>query len=445
MRAIPLSSRVTWALTGLVALFLLVICLLAYEAFARMEDSLVDEVLAGQVEVLRHDLDIGTSPDVLAARTGAGGRMRAWVQPPDAPPPEPDLFTQDAGAREVHRDGSTWHTWVEEVPQGRLYVRYDATAHEDRVRVFGGILTAAAAVAIGCAWLLARLLAHRVVAPIRILSERLSSWDRGGTGAPAALGDEASELLEAFNRMQDQVDRSMAFERQFSANLSHELRTPLAALRSDGEMALLDAAADSPLRARLQRMLDQVDAAADSLSGAVAMNSADPARIQPVDLGQVLGQAWFATQAMAQARGLRLSNRIPHGSVYRLDPYALLIVLRNLLRNAIEHAAPATLTVSLEAPATLRLHDDGPGIPADQLARLREWSSGRADLKSGGKTGPTGLGLTIAQRICDLQGWRLTMASAHGGPSSWTEFRLTLPVDECHATTQQSADSQLDS
>ncbi len=445
MRSISLASRVTWALTGSVALFLLVICLLAYEAFARMEDNLVDDVLAGQVQALRHDLSIGEGAAALASRTGGDERIQAWVLPADVPPPEGDLFAQGAGAREVHRQGRTWHTWVETVAQGRLYVRYDATAHEDRVRAFGGILAGGAAAAIGCAWLLARLLARRAVAPIRIVSERLSSWSRGGADAPTARGDEAAQLLDAFNRIQDHVDRSMALERQFAANLSHELRTPLAALRSDVEMALLEASPDSSLRARLQRMLAQVDAAADSLSGAVAMNSADPSRIEDVDLAGALTEAWFAMQPAAQARGLTLLNRIPPGRSCRLDPYALLIVLRNLLRNAIEHAAPATLTISLEEPAILRLRDDGPGIPADRLARLQEWREGRADLKSDGRIGPAGLGLAIAQRVCDLQGWELTIASSHGGPSSWTEFRLSLPPGNPHGPNFVSASGQQDS
>jgi len=290
--------------------------------------------------------------------------------------------------------------------------------------------------ALVCAWLLARRLARRVVAPIRAVSDRLSAWEGGAAADDAVQGDEALQLIEAFNRIQDRVDRSVAFERQFSANLGHELRTPLAALRSDGEMALLDAGQGTPLEARLKRMLVQVDAAASSLAGAAALNSADPARVRRVDLAQALEQAWFALEPMARVRGLALEPLVPPGEIRLLDPDALLIVLRNLLRNAIEHAAPATLRVSLDGNGALVLRDDGPGIEPGRLARLQEWRNGRTDLFAGDlQEAGHGLGLGIAQRVCELRGWRLDVDSVRGGPDSGTVFVLDF----------RSAMSQLDS
>ncbi len=436
-RSSSLARRVIWAVTGTAAVFLLVISLLAYETFARMEDDLVDEVLSGQIAALRDDLGAGLAvPAILPPRWSEGGRVQTWVLPADRPPPLEGMFAAGPGGREIVQAGRTWHTWVETVPQGLLYVRYDATAHEDRVRSFGWILAGGAVLALICAWLLARRLARRVVAPIRAVADRLSAWEGGAFAGEAPGGDEALQLIGAFNRIQDRIDRSVAFERQFAANLGHELRTPLAALRSDCEMARLDAGPGTPLETRLARMMVQVDAAASSLAGAAALNSADPARVRRVELSRALEQAWFALEPMARARGLALDPRIPPGESRFLDPDALLIVLRNLLRNAIEHAAPATLRVGLDEDGALILRDDGPGIDPGRLARMREWRAGRTDLSAAGasETGH-GLGLGIAQRVCELRGWRLSVDSVHGGPDSGTIFRLDF----------RSASGQLDS
>ena len=73
-RPSSLARRVTWAVTGTAAVFLLVISLLAYETFARMEDSLVDEVLSSQIAALRDDLGAGLAvPATLPPRWSEGG------------------------------------------------------------------------------------------------------------------------------------------------------------------------------------------------------------------------------------------------------------------------------------------------------------------------------------------------------------------------------------
>lgn len=83
-----LARRVTWAVTGTAAVFLLVISLLAYETFARVEDSLVDEVLSSQIAALRDDLGAWLAvPATLPPRWSEGGRVQAWVRPADRPPP----------------------------------------------------------------------------------------------------------------------------------------------------------------------------------------------------------------------------------------------------------------------------------------------------------------------------------------------------------------------
>ena len=56
-----------------------------------------------------------------------------------------------------------------------------------------------------------------------------------------------------------------------------------------------------------------------------------------------------------------------------------------------------------------------------------------------------GLGLQIAQRVCDLQGWRLAVDSVQGEMSGWTEFRLVLPSSARCDPDRFSGYSQLDS
>src|SRR3546814_9183565 len=94
-----------------------------------------------------------------------------------------------------------------------------------------------------------------------------------------------------------------------------------------------------------------------------------------------------------------------------LDPYAFLTVVRNLMRNAAEHAAPATLRVTCLDAHSLAFSDNGPGIPPDELPLLfdRYFSARRQDVKAN-EASPDmarrddqtrhGLGLAIARQMC---------------------------------------------
>jgi len=279
------------------------------------------------------------------------------------------------------------------------------------------------------AYALSRRVAAVAVGPLLDLTDRLSTWAPGAPDLAVTRDDEAGRLIEAFNRVQNQVDRSIAREREFAGNLSHEVRTPLAAIRSDSELMLLTQELTPDQRQRLTRVVDNVDDVIVCLESARAMARDQMRPPEPVDLGECMLDAWRGYETQAGLAELRFDNRIEPDQIRILDRYALLTVLRNLVRNAVEHAAPATLTASLDADGALLLSDDGKGIAADDLPFLfRRYYSGR--MRDSGMAGrdetARGLGLAIAKRVCDMQGWTLTVDSSREGEQRGTRFTLRL-------------------
>ena len=431
-RRATLTQRVVWALTGTVAVFVTALALLAYLTFDQMEDDLVNDILTTETQRLVEHI---TADDDFLPRRGTrelGGAMRAWVQPaaqPDDDLPEP-LRDLDPGLHLLEPGLDTWHVTVTDTGIGRLYVLYDATDNEARVRDFGLFVLGMGAICIVAAYAMSRQVAGVAVGPLVELTRRLSIWAPDAPGLPPATrDDEAGQLMEAFNRVQSQVERYIAREREFAANLSHEVRTPLAAIRSDSEMMLLDGALPDAVRTRLTRIVDNVDGVTATLASARALASDQPGRAEPVPLAACMDDAWRGMEDTAAAAGMALRNGIPADAVHTLDRYALLIVLRNLVRNTIEHAAPATLYVSLAEDGGLALRDDGRGIPEAELPFVfQRYYSGRLfDSRRGADAAddlPRGLGLAIAKRVCDMQGWRLDVTSAVQGPQRGTCFTL---------------------
>lgn len=433
MARTSLKRRVTWALTGAVALFVALQAALVYLVLDEQEDALVDAIVTTEAQRLVHRLDSG---EVVPPDSGAlelGPSLKAWTPLTGEEHEEiPDVIARLApGAYQVNPGDSTWHVIVADWSRGRVYVRYDATENEERVYEFGAILVGLWLACSLAGYWLSRLVAGLIVRPMMDVTNRIASWAPGAPGIKVNRDDEVGRLIEAFNRVQDRVDQSIAQEREFSANLSHEVRTPLTTIRTDAEIAALADEVPASVKKRLGRIMLNVDEIGATLETARAVSSAVAGPRVPVVLAQCLDDAWSSLSEHAQRAGLTLVNKLPEDAIEELDRYGLLIVLRNLIRNAIDHAAPATLSVVLYGRG-LKFTDDGPGIAADDLPYLFErYYRGRwKDLVAANGTGGAdeaverGLGLAIAKRVCDTQGWRLSVTSQTGGADHNTSFFL---------------------
>jgi len=116
-------------------------------------------------------------------------------------------------------------------------------------------------------------------------------------------------------------------------------------------------------------------------------------------------------------------------------------VLANLLTNAVVHTPPGTpVDVTLTTTPTkarLTVSDRGPGIAADDVARIFERFY-RADTSRSRARGGTGLGLSIVAAVVAASGGVVTCHSVLG---EGTTFTVELPISEVvsSAVTSQSS------
>jgi len=108
------------------------------------------------------------------------------------------------------------------------------------------------------------------------------------------------------------------------------------------------------------------------------------------------------------------------------DRVALARVIRNLVDNAVRHAA-STVTMDCRPAAgraVITIADDGPGIPAQDRARVFERFV-RLDPARTRSSGGSGLGLSIVEQIVRSHDGTVAVGdAAHGG----AVFTLTLPL-----------------
>jgi two-component system sensor histidine kinase BaeS len=293
-------------------------------------------------------------------------------------------------------------------------------------RPFTLAFAGAAAVGAALAAVAAFLLAGALVRPIKRVadaSRALAAGERHGP-LPVEGPAEVAALAEAFNQMEEELDRAKDAERSFLLSVSHELKTPLASIRGHGE-AMLDHVIDAPKAAgvvvqeakRLERLVR------DLLDLARLNQRAFTASPETVDLAALVDEAVARHEGDAARLGVGLVGESAEGAEATADPDRVLQVLSNLIENAIR-STPAGGTVAVTAaPGHLRVADTGPGLAADDLPRAFERFFLYSRYSTNRAVG-TGLGLAIVKELTEAMGGSVTVESAAG---VGTTFDVALP------------------
>lgn len=229
---------------------------------------------------------------------------------------------------------------------------------------------------------------------------------------------ETRPLVNALNRLLARLGGTLDNERRFTADAAHELRTPLAAVKIQTQVALLSSDPEMRNHAlqKIEAGVDRASRLVDQLLRLARLDplSAPPHRL-PVNLLELAEEAVAAIQdsALNHDHEIRIETGVDRTEVYG-DRDLLAVALRNLLDNAARYTPAGgtiTLTISGERGLALSVRDNGPGVPASELAHLSE----RFFRAAGGKSEGSGLGLAIVSRIAELHGAQLSLANAPGG------------------------------
>ena len=252
----------------------------------------------------------------------------------------------------------------------------------------------------------------------RPLSELASAADSVGRNLrqPKIAERGAREIrnaARAFNTMQDRMQRYLDSRSRVLAAMSHDLKTPLTRLRLQVEM--LD---DTAAQGRLGKQLDEMES---MVHGALALFRGldDNEAFTPLDINDMLAtlQSEFAEmKATVSIEGYATRSILG-------KPLALRRCLTNLIANAVKFGSQAAIVVEDGSSLVVRVRDDGPGIPEDQLERVFE-PFYRLESSRNRDTGGSGLGLSIARDVIQAHGGSLVLRNL---PVRGLEATVTLP------------------
>jgi two-component system phosphate regulon sensor histidine kinase PhoR len=217
---------------------------------------------------------------------------------------------------------------------------------------------------------------------------------------------------------------------QFVANLSHELRTPVAGLALAAQTLAGQVARDADERIFVDRIEQEADRIASILHNLTQLAALDaeeiPVTHDPFSVTDLLTQTLKRYATRAAASGLTLRTELPVPDLEAIgDRPKTEQALQNLLDNAIKFTKQGEVVLAARDAGSmveLSVRDTGPGIPAQDLARIFErfYKVDRARYSPG-----SGLGLSIVRHLIELQGGKV---SAESRPGEGTTMRILLPL-----------------
>ena len=231
-----------------------------------------------------------------------------------------------------------------------------------------------------------------------------------------AIRDESS-AVRARSRERTRVAQSTA------AGIAHELRNPAFAIASAAQLLRYRISDDPVIEKNIGRILREAERLNAFVTALLEYGRPSPVRLIPADPDDVWVDVLAAHRGTLESKALLVEHAAAQPrATCNIDPEQLATAFGNALVNAAE-AAPEGTDLSIisrvdESGWHSSLRNGGPTVPADTLERAFE------PLVTT-KTGRTGIGLAVVERVVAEHGGHVALTSEEG---LGTTLTFSLPV-----------------
>jgi len=241
---------------------------------------------------------------------------------------------------------------------------------------------------------------------------------------------DVDKVARAVNLMLDEIARLLAQLKSAGDNIAHDLRTPLAVASAKIERALNNATGVEQLREALEVALDQIHRVSRSIAAILRVSAIENAvrksKFKDFDLAAICAQLVDFYEPVAELKGVAIVADAASPVPVCGDQDLMREALSNLIDNAVKFT-PAGGLVRIQSGVAggrpfLVVSDTGVGVPEHERGGIfSRFYRGANSSKSPGH----GLGLSIAESIAHLHGFKLTIED--NNPGARFELRASLP------------------
>ncbi len=244
---------------------------------------------------------------------------------------------------------------------------------------------------------------------------------------------ERRERDQEIQAAREKAEEASRLKSVILANLSHEFRTPLNGILGVADILLAEVDTHEPRELvdliavsgkRLYRTLDVFMKMAQLAAGELKLE------LRPLCCSHIAIRTLRAFRETAEQKNLDLEFEMLGDKEIMADERALGDIFHNLIDNALKFTRQGKVTVTVEerkrsgqSEIAMSVRDTGIGIPLERQGLLfqefRQLSEGiRRDYEG------SGLGLTVAKKMTEIQGGTLTYES---DPGVGTVFTVSFP------------------
>ncbi|WP_026509309.1 MULTISPECIES: HAMP domain-containing sensor histidine kinase [unclassified Butyrivibrio] len=285
-------------------------------------------------------------------------------------------------------------------------------------------------------WGLSNILEKNISEPARKIADNMNLVSSGNLDVQMEVKDsfEFAEMEEAFNHMVLKLKEAQSIReqneeqnRQLYAGIAHDLKTPMTMVMGYARLLKEEDISEDDRNHYLTIIEQQIKAANVQLEDMLeyAKYGSTDYKIFPEE-GNIAG---FLRGILAdmfyrfEDRKMILEPEIPDRVICKYDTEQMKRVFTNLINNAIRHNPENTtfrVSIKEENGVIISFSDDGPFLEEDLKEHIFE------PYKKG-KSGGSGLGLSVAKRIVELHGGSLEYNE--NSDDGYKSFVVTLPLE----------------
>jgi hypothetical protein len=270
---------------------------------------------------------------------------------------------------------------------------------------------------------LAIFLCYYFFIPYRLIIENRRSWE-----------------YYQKNKLLSQVEE---LKTNFISMMSHDLKTPLARIQGMTDVILKDT---QPLTSQQREAVDTIRQSSEDLLKFISAilnygkieSEGVELHLQSRDINSLLKDVIRKHEFLAKVKRIPIVFEAEPLFPIPVDPELIKQVFSNLVENAIKYSPEESqvriTSAEEEGRVIIRVFDQGPGIPQDEIANIFMKFFRSKNAKSSPIKG-SGLGLYLAKYFTELHQGKLTVESTYGKGSTFTvELPLEQAVDKASKT-----------